>query len=261
MRKRIIWFLALAVGITAGAVFVQYTQKASTAETQTELLVSAAASLKDSLTDIEGMYEKEHPGIQLQFNYGPSGTLQKQIEQGAPADLFFSAGTKQMDTLRKQGLIRESTDMLLNELVLITPRDSKLAFATVKELTRPDVRTIALGQPESVPAGQYAKETLTALKTWDVLKDKFVYAKDVRQVLTYVETGNADAGFVYKTDAMTSSKVKIAIRVNPGIHAPIIYPAGIVKQTKHPKEADDFYTYLQSEQARGVFSKYGFQLP
>ncbi|WP_370636347.1 molybdate ABC transporter substrate-binding protein [Cohnella sp. CFH 77786] len=230
------------------------------AKKKTELLVSAAASLKDSLGEIGKLYEKQHPDIEVTFNYGSSGTLQKQIEQGAPADLFFSAGKKQVDALAKQDLIGENKTILLNELVLVVPADSKLTFTTVKQLTDEAVKTVAIGQPESVPAGQYAKETLTARKVWDVLQDKLVYAKDVRQVLTYVETGNADAGFVYKTDALTTKKARIALKIIPGVHSPIVYPAGIVKESKHPAEAKAFFVYLQSKEAGAVFTKYGFKL-
>ncbi|MFC5651007.1 molybdate ABC transporter substrate-binding protein [Paenibacillus solisilvae] len=243
------------------AVLAAPLQPAVAAKAQTEILVSAAASLKDSLNEIEKVFEKEHPNINLTFNYGSSGTLQKQIEQGAPSDLFFSAGKKQMDALVKQGLISNSKTILNNELVMIVPSDSKRTFTTVRELNDKSIKKIAIGQPESVPAGQYAKETLITRKVWDQLQSKLVYAKDVRQVLTYVETGNVDAGFVYKTDALTSKKVKIAIKIIPGVHTPIVYPAGIVKESKHSVEANAFFTFLQSKEASSVFKKYGFKLP
>ncbi|MBB3113242.1 molybdenum ABC transporter molybdate-binding protein [Paenibacillus phyllosphaerae] len=130
----------------------------------------------------------------------------------------------------------------------------------VKDLTDKEIKKVAIGQPESVPAGQYAKETLTARKVWDTLENKLVYAKDVRQVLTYVETGNVDAGFVYKTDALTSKKVKNAINVLPSVHAPTLYPAGVLKESEHAAEATAFYTYPQSKEANTVFKKYGFKL-
>nr|WP_256758054.1 molybdate ABC transporter substrate-binding protein [Cohnella sp. WQ 127256] len=233
----------------------------SYAASKTELLVSAAASLKDSLDEIEKKYEKLHPDIDLQFNLGSSGTLQKQIEQGAPADLFLSAGKKQMDALIDGKMISKSTTLLLNDLVLIVPNDSKSKFSSVKQLSDKAIKMIAIGQPESVPAGQYAKETLTARKVWDTLQDKLIFAKDVRQVLTYVETGNVEAGFVYRTDALTSNKVKIALKISPYAHKPIVYPAAVLKQSKHQKEADAFYEYLQSTEGKAVFVKFGFELP
>ncbi|QHT60888.1 molybdate ABC transporter substrate-binding protein [Paenibacillus lycopersici] len=234
-------------------------QPSEAAAKKTELLVSAAASLKDSLDVIEKTYEKQHPTIDLVFNYGSSGTLQKQIEQGAPADVFFSAGQKQMDTLVKEDLIADHATLLKNVLVLVVPSNSKLGFTTVKQLTDKSVKKIAIGQPESVPAGQYAQETLNARGVWKPLQSKLVYAKDVRQVLTYVETGNVDAGFVYKTDALTSNKVKIALNILPDVHSPILYPAGVVKETKHAAEAKAFYAYLQTNEANAVFEKFGFK--
>ncbi|RAP74887.1 molybdate ABC transporter substrate-binding protein [Paenibacillus montanisoli] len=258
MKRKSKRLLSLAL---PAALLAASTQPAVAAPKKTELLVSAAASLKDSLAEIEKGYEASHPSIDLVFNLGSSGTLQKQIEQGAPVDLFFSAGSKQMDALVDKKLIGRSTLLLKNELVMVVPKTSKKAFTTVKQLVDKDIETVAIGQPESVPAGQYAKETLQTRKVWDSLQSKLVYAKDVRQVLTYVETGNVDAGFVYKTDAMTSKKASIALRIIPGVHKPILYPAGIVKDTKHPKEAAAFYSYLQGSKADAIFAKYGFKLP
>jgi molybdenum ABC transporter, periplasmic molybdate-binding protein len=264
-KKRLVigfvWLLALGLTLT-GLIASRYAadEQAEAAGRKTELIISAAASLKDSLDEIEKLYEQEHTDIDLTFNYGSSGTLQKQIEQGAPADMFFSAGAKQMDALVKQKLIGDHKTLLKNELVMVVPSDSKLAFDTVKMLTNKSIKKIAIGQPESVPAGQYTKETLASLQVWDMLKDKFVYAKDVRQVLTYVETGNVDAGFVYKTDALASENVQIALHVASSLHAAIVYPAGVVKETKHAAEAKAFYSYLQSDKADAIFEKYGFKL-
>lgn len=143
---------------------------------------------------------------------------------------------------------------------MVIPSDSTRSFTTIKELADKNIKKIAIGQPESVPAGQYAKESLKTRQVWDALDKKLVYAKDVRQVLSYVETGNVDAGFVYKTDALTSKKVKIAINLLPGVHSPIIYPAGVVKESDHPTEAKAFYGYLQTKQADAIFLKYGFTL-
>ncbi|QHW29866.1 molybdate ABC transporter substrate-binding protein [Paenibacillus rhizovicinus] len=249
---------ALSLALLTAALTLQVQPSAAAAK-KTELLVSAAASLKDSLDVIEKTYEKKHPDIDLVFNYGSSGTLQKQIEQGAPADIFFSAGRKQMDTLVKESLIGDHATLLKNVLVMVVPANSKFTFTTVKELTNKSIKKIAVGQPESVPAGQYAKETLTTRNVWNPLQSKLVYAKDVRQVLTYVETGNVDAGFVYKTDALTSSKVKIALKITDDVHSPILYPAGVVKETKHAAEAKAFYAYLQTNEANAVFVKFGFK--
>ncbi|MDP4098525.1 molybdate ABC transporter substrate-binding protein [Paenibacillus sp. P96] len=227
-----------------------------------ELTISAAASLTDALQDIKQAYEAENDGVALQFNFGASGALQQQIEQGAPADIFLSAATKNMQALVDGGLIEanQQHNLLSNELVVITTADSNIVIGAEKDLLRTEIQRIAIGIPESVPAGSYAKEALTAASIWDSLQPKTVQAKDVRQVLQYVETGNADAGFVYKTDALSSQGVKIALTVNPAAYSPIQYPAGIVKATQHPEEAEAFYRYLQSDEAKAIFEKYGFSM-
>lgn len=234
------------------------TKRAETAE----LLVSAAASMTDALRDIQKDYEAVHPDVKLTFNFGASGALQHQIEQGAPADLFLSAAAKNMKALVDQQLIDpgQQKDLLGNQLVAVVPEDGKAQVASASDLTKEGVKNVAIGIPESVPAGNYAKEALTSLKLWDALQPKMVQGKDVRQVLQYVETGNADVGFVYKTDALTSHKVKVAFTVDPQAYKPIVYPIGIVKATRHSKEAEDFYTYLQSKAAMNVFVKYGFSV-
>ncbi|MEI7027443.1 molybdate ABC transporter substrate-binding protein [Paenibacillus sp. y28] len=225
-----------------------------------ELTVSAAASLTDALKEIQKLYEAEHKGVKLNFNFGASGTLQQQIEQGAPADLFLSAAAKNMKTLVDKQLVEAGSQktVLLNELVVVLPADGKVPVAALADVTKPEVKHVAIGIPESVPAGQYAQEALKNAKLWDGLQERLVQAKDVRAVLQYVETGNADAGFVYKTDALTSSKVKIAFAVDAGMYKPVEYPFGIVKGTQHSTEAQQFYDYLQTPDAMKVFAKYGF---
>lgn len=237
-------------------------QTTETAET-IELTVSAAASMTDALKEIQQAYETKNPNIQLNFNFGASGALQQQIEQGAPADLFLSAATKNMKALVEQQLMdaNQQKNLLSNELVAVVAADGSAPVASVADLSKPDVKNIAIGIPESVPAGGYAKEALTSAKLWDALQSKMVQGKDVRQVLQYVETGNADVGFVYKTDALTSDKVKVAFPVDPQTYTPVEYPIGVVKATKHNKEAEDFYNYLQTQEALDVFVKYGFSVP
>lgn len=228
-----------------------------------ELTISAAASMTDALKEIQTAYEANHPNITLSFNFGASGALQQQIEQGAPADLFLSAAVKNMTALIDKELIdaNQQVNLLANELVVVIPTDAKTAIESVNDLRKAEVKTVAIGIPESVPAGNYAKEALTSANLWDALQSKSVQAKDVRQVLQYVETGNADAGFVYKTDALTSEQVEIAFTVDASSYKAIQYPIGIVKATKHSKEAEEFYTYLQSQESLDVFVKYGFSVP
>jgi molybdate transport system substrate-binding protein len=228
-----------------------------------EILISAASSLMDSLKELQTTYEREHSNIKLTFNFGASGTLQQQIEQGAPADLFLSAGKKQMTALVDKQFIDTSKqlNLLTNELVAVVPADSKMGIGTMEDLTKSEVKKIAVGEPETVPVGSYTKDSLTYFKLWDSVQPKTVFAKDVRQVLNYVETGNTEAGFVYKTDALTSQKVKIAFTADPKSYKPIEYPVGIVKATKHLIETEQLYTYLQSKAAQELFLKYGFSLP
>ncbi|MEK4027793.1 MULTISPECIES: molybdate ABC transporter substrate-binding protein [Bacillaceae] len=225
---------------------------------EVELTISAAASLKDAMDDMQAAYEKEHPNIKLKFNFGSSGSLQQQISQGAPVDLFFSAAEEKFDALVKKGKIRkeDGLDLLGNDLVLIAPKQEKAPIKSFKDLGK--AGKISIGMPESVPAGEYAKETLEKMNLWNTVESNIVYAKDVRQVLSYVETGNVDAGIVYKTDALVSSKVKIAATADPKMHGPIIYPVGVIKDSKHYKEAKNFYHYLQSDEALKVFKDYGF---
>ena len=234
--------------------------KAAEAMQPLELTVSAAVSLKDALAEIQTNYAKVKPNVKLVFNLGASGSLQKQIEQGAPADIFISAAPKQMDELDTKNLINKATrkNLVENKLVLIVPQDSKLALAKFEDLLKPEVKQISIGEPSVVPAGQYAQEVLQKLNIWDKVKAKAVLAKDVRTVLTYVETGNVDAGIVYKTDAASSKKIKIAATAPEGSHAPIIYPVAVLSGTKQSKAAEEFLAYLSGPEGKTVLEKYGF---
>ena len=253
-----IFSIMLFVFVAAGCSSEEDSKKDTSekkSDKQTELTVSAAASLQDALNDLKETYEKEHKDVKVNFNFGGSGALQQQISQGAPADLFFSAAEDKFDVLVDEGLIEEKqgTDLVGNELVVVVPKGEKLG---VDDIT--DASKLALGTPDSVPAGQYGKQTLEKIGYWDEVEDNVVYAKDVRQVLTYVESENVDAGMVYKTDALTSSKVDIAATVDDKLHDPIVYPVGVIKDSKHSKEAKAFYEYLQSNEAMDTFEEYGF---
>jgi molybdate transport system substrate-binding protein len=233
---------------------------AATPQSKSEIIVSAAISLKDALDEVAHLYEASHPNVAVKTTYGASGTLQAQIEQGAPVDVFLSAAPKQMDALAAKGLLLEGTrkDLLRNEIVLIVPADSSLKITSFQDLTRADVKRVALGQPAAVPAGQYAKEVLTNFGIYDAVNSKAVLAKDVREVLTFVETGNVDAGIVYSTDALSSSKVRIVARAPENTHSPVIYPVAVIKDSKNPAIAREFTDFLSGPQARAVFRKYGF---
>ena len=228
----------------------------------TDVTVSAAISLKDALDAIESAYTALHHDVTLSVNYGASGTLQLQIEQGAPVDVYISAAPKQMDALASKGLLLPGTrkDLLRNGIVLIVPQSSTLGIANFQDLLKTDVKRVALGEPVTVPAGKYAQEVLTQLGIYSQVNAKAVLAKDVRQVLTYVETGDVDAGIVYTTDAMSSNRVKVVATAPPDSHEPVIYPVAVIKTTKDPAAAKAFEDFLSGPQARAIFQKYGFSL-
>lgn len=244
-------------------------QSSDTKETETEavtenkekveLTISAAASLKDAMDVIQNTYQEEHPEVTLKFNFGGSGSLQQQISQGAPVDLFFSAAEDKFDVLVEQGNIakEDRVDLLGNSLVLVVPKDEQ-SIKGFEDLAKEEINKISIGTPETVPAGKYAKESLEKTDLWKDVESKVVYAKDVRQVLSYVETGNVAAGIVYSTDALVSDKVNIVATADSETHTPIVYPVGIIKDSKNYEAAKEFYSYLQSDDALKVFQKYGF---
>jgi molybdate transport system substrate-binding protein len=227
---------------------------------EVELTISAAASLTDVLNELQSMYKEENSDVKLFFNYGGSGTLQSQILQGAPVDLFISADESKFKELMEANLIDSENAMNLvgNEIVLVAAKGGSVTLKGFEDLRELETNSIAIGTPETVPAGAYAKQTLENLHIWSDIKSKVVLAKDVRQVLTYVETGNVEAGVVYKTDALSSDKVEIIEIAEPTTHERIIYPAGVINKSNHKQEANDFYQFLQSEEAMSVFEKYGF---
>jgi len=238
---------------------------AGAAEQAASITVSAAISLKDALDELGPIFQlQQHrknggSGTAVTFNYGGSGTLARQIEQGAPVDVFFSAAEKQMDELAAQGLIVADTrhDVVGNALVLIAPAQSTEP-RSFQDLTGAAVKRLALGETSTVPAGMYARQTLEHLGLFAALEKKVVYAKDVRAVLTYVETGNADAGMVYQTDANTSKKVRVIAVAPADSHDPIFYPAAVLRDSKNKLAARAFLEFLQGADARAVFQKYGF---
>nr|WP_263326133.1 molybdate ABC transporter substrate-binding protein [Neobacillus sp. Marseille-Q6967] len=232
----------------------------SNQQNNVELTISAAASLSDALTEIKKSFETEHPSITILYNIGGSGALKQQILQGAPADLFLSASNDHFLELSNKGFIMEDeqVNLLSNQLVLITNKQTPANIIKMEDLTSDDVSKIAIGIPDSVPAGMYAKQTLQNLGLWEEVTPKLVQTKDVKQVLTYVETGNIDAGLVYKTDASASNKIKMILTADEQYHDKIIYPAGIIKSSKNKNEAILFLDYLQSSPAIQIFEKYGF---
>ncbi|CCQ93223.1 putative ABC transporter substrate-binding lipoprotein YvgL [[Clostridium] ultunense Esp] len=228
-------------------------------EQKMELMVLAAASLTDALNELKEMYERNHPGMEITYVFGSSGTLAQQLEQGAPADLFISASEKFMDQVENKGLLMEGTrkEYVQNELVLIAPKKGRKI--ALEQLNPTDVKQFAIGDPKTVPAGSYAQEVLMSLGKWVDLQGKMVYGKDVRQVLAYVETGNVDYGMVFRTDALISKDVVVLDVARPEWHKPISYPIALIKDSMHEKEARDFYQFLLSGEGKKVVEKYGFK--
>lgn len=223
------------------------------------LTIAAAVSLTDALEEIKEGYEKEH-AVNITFNLAGSGTLAQQIRQGAPIDLFISANQQWMDTLDDEEIILPHTrqDITGNKLVMIAHQDADLSYESFQDIARHDVDEIAVGNPESVPAGLYTKDTLTSLDIWDELHEQMIFAKDVRQVLTYVETGNADIGFIYESDALRSKDIRVLARAEEKDHDPITYPGAVVADTKHEKKAQAFLDYLLSDEAQDILATHGF---
>jgi molybdate transport system substrate-binding protein len=223
-----------------------------------EILVGAAASLQNSMEEIGELYQQENPKVTVTFTFGSSGTLKEQIEQGAPIDVFMSAAIKQMTDLEEKGLILENTKRVLleNKVVLIVPKDSTLNITGFGDILKASV--IALGDPESVPAGQYAEEVLTYFNILDNVKKKASYGKDVTEILTWVSTGNADAGVVYATDAKLSQDVTVVFEAPEGSTSKVLYPVAVTKDSKEAEASKAFVDFLASDKAIKVFENYGF---
>jgi molybdate transport system substrate-binding protein len=224
-----------------------------------QLTVHAAASLTDAMKEISAAYEKQS-GDQLRLNFDASSILARQIEEGAPADIFLSADEAKMDQLEKAGRLAPGTrkTLLSNTLVIVVPAESALSFRSAADLSRPQIKKIALAQPGSVPAGIYAKEYLTAQGLWDKIEPKVIPTQNVRAALAAVESGNVEAGIVYKTDALISKKVKVACEIPASEGPKISYPVAALAGSGDLVAAKKFLAYLESEPALAVFRKFGF---
>lgn len=225
-----------------------------------ELTILAAASLTDVCDEIKTMYETEHPNVTLTFSYGGSGALQTQIEEGAPCDVFISAATKQMTALDEENLMVSDSirNLLENKVVLIVPKDSDSDITAFEDAATDKVTMIGLGEPGSVPVGQYSEEIFTTLGILDEVQAKANYGSDVRTVLSWVETSAVDCGVVYATDAYISDGVTIVCEAPAGSCKQVIYPAGIVAASEEQEAAEQFIEYLESDEIMELFASYGF---
>jgi molybdate transport system substrate-binding protein len=233
------------------------------AETK-EITVSAAMSLKDAFEEAGKAFASKYPGARAVFNFGGSGALLRQIEGGAPVDVFASADVKTMDEAERKGLIEQGSriDIAANTVVLVVPATSKEAPRSFEGLTGAAVRRIAVGNPKTVPAGRYAGEVLRYLGIADEIGDKLVFAENVRQVLDYVARGEVDAGITYGTDAISrSSRVRVVASAPEASHAPVVYPLAVVRGAAGGPLARGFLALVVSEEGRKILAKYGFQRP
>lgn len=257
MKKlNLIWLVAVLL------LFAGCGKKATTEESPSKktvsIQISAAASLKDALTDLQADFQKEKPQIKIALDFDGSGTIRNKILAGAPIDGVVLASESDLAKLTEKNLVTKSGALLKNTLVLVTPEAEKTA-GNLTDILK-NAQKIAIGEVSSVPAGKYADETLSALNLKETVEDKLVVASNVRQVLSYVEAGNADCGFVYATDALISDKVKVASEVPEDLHAPIIYSYASLKEAKDTTAVDKFFTYLQSASGKEVFEKYRFSM-
>lgn len=225
-----------------------------------EITVSAAASLRDAFQEVGRLYESR-TGVRVRFNFGASGALQRQIEAAAPVDVFASAGARQMDALDGKGLLERETrvNFARNELVVVTPREGAHAVASFDGLDSPAVRRVAVGNPATVPAGQYAAQVFERMGLAERLKPKLVTAEDVRQVLDYVARGEADAGVVYRTDARAvGDGARVAAAAPEGSHDPILYPIAVVRESRSREAARAFVGLVAGAEGQAVLRRHGF---
>ncbi|MBS9776235.1 MAG: molybdate ABC transporter substrate-binding protein [Fusobacterium sp.] len=226
-----------------------------------EIFISAASSLTNVIDKVKEEYEKENKDIVVRTNYAGSGTLQVQIEEGAPVDLFISASNKQMNILESKNLISKDNriSLLKNKVVLIVPKNYKLKLENFEDVLKNEVKKIAIAEPQYVPIGQYSEEIFSNLKIWEKVKEKMITSQNVRQSLDWVVTGNVDCATVYQTDAyMEKEKVSIVAQAPENTYKKISYPLAIIKNSENKEEVKNFYEFLNSAKAKEIFKKYGF---
>lgn len=254
MKKTFVIFFVLCLSLSLSRQVV-YAEK-------TEIIVSAAMSLKNAFEEIGFLYERNNKNTKVVFNFGPSGDLVRQIESDAPVDVFASASLKEMDELEKKGLLvpRTRLNFASNTLVLIVPRSQKKKARSFSDLKADAVKRIAVGNPMTVPAGRYAEEIFRYYGLYDRIKDKLILAGNVRQVLDYIVRDEVDAGVVYKTDALSQpAEVEIVAEAPDAAHEPTLYPIAVVKGTKNKGAAKAFISVMTSVEGKKILGKYGFK--
>ncbi|MFH0996129.1 MAG: molybdate ABC transporter substrate-binding protein [Pseudomonadota bacterium] len=254
LKKTLLWITGgMMVLAVAGSVVAQPSK---------EITVSAAISLKNAFEEIGKLFESQNAGTKIIFNFGASGDLVKQIEGGAPVDVFASAAQKDMDQIDTKGLIDGTTrfNFVKNTVVLIQSASSTLEIKGFEDLLKPEIKMISIGNPQTVPAGKYAQEVFTHFKVWEGISNKLVLAENVRQVLDYVTKNEVDAGVVYATDAaVQASKIKIVATAPTGSHKPVVYPVAVVKGSKNETTAKAFIAMLKADEGMRILKKFGFE--
>lgn len=256
--RRLAW-LAIVV-LAVGAASCRRSPWTEARPPRVKLLVAAASSLTDAMTAIGEAYAAQNPGCEVRINAAGSGALQQQIEQGAPVDVFASASPKEIDALTRQGLIdsADCLDVAGNHLVLIAPPESPLRGWA--DLARSSVRRLAISNPDSVPSGRYARQTLQSRRLWGAVARRTVFGESARQTLQYVAAGDVDAGVVFTTDAIREgARVKVVASAAPGAdHAPIVYPAAALKRSDNLETARRFVAFLKGPTAQAILARCGF---
>jgi molybdate transport system substrate-binding protein len=255
MGLKIFMILLLAAIFTAAS-------SAAFAEPLREITVSAAMSLKKGFQEIGKVFEAKHGGVKVQFNFGASGDLIRQIEGGAPVDAFASAALREMDVLEERGMIIHGSrrNFAENAIVLVISSNAKSKIQSFADLTAGEIKKIAVGNFKTVPAGRYAEEIFRYYEMLPSIKDKLIFAENVRQVLDYVARNEVDAGVVYATDAKTREReVTVKAVADEKSHRKAVYPLAIIKNTKNPKLTEDFLSFVLSEEGQKILGKYGFK--
>ena len=254
LKKALLW--------AVGCLMVLVVAENVNAQPSKEITVSAAISLKNAFEEIGKLFESKNAGTKVVFNFGASGDLVKQIEGGAPVDVFASAAQKDMDQIDTKSLIDGATrfNLVKNTVVLIQSASSTLEIKGFEDLLKPEIKMISIGNPQTVPAGKYAQEVFTHFKVWEGISKKLVLAENVRQVLDYVTKNEVDAGVVYATDAaVQAGKIKIVATAPTGSHKPVVYPVAMVKSSNNKPLAKAFITMLTSDAGMNILKKFGFE--
>jgi len=226
-----------------------------------ELIVGAAMSLRDVTVDLAAAYRAANPNVTITFTYASSGVLQNQIMEGAPIDVFMSAAVLQMRNLEERGLIYgQSRNLVTNRIALIVPVDSPAEIRGFADATDQSIGMIGLGDPNSMPIGAFARDVFVSLGIADEVYRRAVLASEVRQLLTWVEMGEVDAGVVFMTDAITTDRVRVVEIADGALHTPSINPVGIVASSHNTEAASRFVDFLFSDEARAIFERHGFSM-